>query len=267
MLFRSPIYFTNYYNVVQNQFMTVDCGTIDVPLFYNSCFDYNPMTKDTVYLPYIGYRSLNPDEVQGRTLHIVYKIDCMTGDCVAFITRTAISTGMVPVTQIIAQFSGNCGVRVPFGRQSFDSAIAASIQLMTGAAGALSGVAMLAGGAGALGGGGKQLVEGMIASSVSGITAGAVNGSKAHVERAGVMGASAGYMSVQTPYLIREIPRQSLPDKGYYRRLNGYPTNEAGALGDFTGFTCIESIELSGIAATEEEKEEITRMLIAGVIL
>ena len=261
-----PIYWTYYYPVVENQYVEVDCGTIDVPMFYKTCFDYNPYTKDTIYLPYIGYRSLDPDEVQGHTLKIKYHIDCMTGDCVAFIARTT-SNGLTPVEQVIAQFSGNCGVRVPFGRQSFDNAITASIQLMSGAVGTLGGIAMLAGGAGGLVSGGKQLAEGMIASGVSGMTTSAVNGSKAHTERSGVMGASAGYMGIQYPYLVRQVPHQSLPAEGAYRRLNGYPCNKNGTLGGFDGYTCVESIELSGIGATEDEKNEILNMLTAGVIV
>ena len=226
----------------------------------------NPYTKDELYLPYCGYVSLDPDEVQGRTLKIKYHVDCMTGDCIAFVIRTALN-GMVPVEQVIAQHSGNCGVRIPFGRQSFDAAVSASIQMISAAGGAAGGIAMLAGGAGGLAGGGKQLAEGMIASSVAGIGAGAVNGSKAHVERGGVMGTSAGYMGVQTPYLVRRVLYQSLPDKDYYRRLNGYPCNEAGKLSDFDGFTAVESIELSGIGATQEEKTEILNMLTGGVIV
>lgn len=261
-----PIAWDYYYPVIEQQYHVVDCGTIDVPMFYKTAFDYNPYSKDELYLPYCGYVSLDPDEVQGHTLKIKYHVDCMTGDCIAFVIRTTISE-MTPKEQVIAQHSGNCGVRIPFGRQSFDAAVSASIQMISAAGGAAGGIAMLAGGAGGLAGGGKQLAEGMIASSVAGIGAGAVNGSKAHVERGGVMGTSAGYMGVQTPYLIRRIPYQSLPDKGYYRRLNGYPCNQAGRLLDFEGFTAVESIELSGIGATQEEKTEILNMLTGGVII
>ena len=267
VLKRTPlIAWSAYYPVIEQQYHIVDCGTIEVPMYYKSALDYNPMTSDVIYLPYIGYRKLDPDEVQGQTLRIKYHVDVMTGDCIAFIIRTAIS-GTTPVSQVIAQFSGNCGTRVAFGRQSFDNAIGASIQLMAGAVGTIGGLAMLAGGAGGLASGGKQIAEGMIASSITGITGQAVNASKTRTERSGVMGASAGYMGIQFPYLIRQVPHQDLPDKGYYRRLNGYPCNKAGKLSDFSGFTCLESIELSGIPATQDEKTEILNMLTGGVIV
>ena len=267
VLKRTPlIAWDYYYPVIENQYHIVDCGTIEIPMYYKSALDYNPLTSDTLYLPYIGYRKLDPDEVQGHTLKIKYHVDIMTGDCVAFIIRTTASE-MTPKEQVIAQFSGNCGTRVAFGRQSFDNAISASVQLMAGAVGTIGGLVALAGGAGGLASGGKQLAEGMIAQSVASMGSAAVNGSKSRTERSGVMGASAGYMGIQYPYLIRQVPHQSLPDKGYYRRLNGYPCNKAGTLSSFSGFTCIESIELSGIGATQDEKTEISNMMSAGVIL
>lgn len=254
-----------YYQVIENQYKVIDCGSYTIPLFYNSAFDYSPYTKITVWLPYIGYRDLNADEVMGSTIHIEYHCDCLTGDCIAFISRLAISGGSVPVNQVIAQFNGNCGVRVPFGRMSFDSAITGSMQLIAGAAGALGGIASMIAGAGGMPSGGKQLAEGMVASQVGGMAMGAVNAMKARVERAGAAGASAGYMAIQKPYIIRQIPHQSLPSN--YRRLNGYPANIGDTLGNFSGYTCVESIELTGINATAEEKREILSLLTGGVIV
>ena len=254
-----------YYQVIENQYKVIDCGSYTIPLFYNSAFDYSPYTKISVWLPYIGYRDLNADEVMGSTIHIEYHCDCLTGDCIAFISRLAISGGSVPVNQVIAQFNGNCGVRVPFGRMSFDSAITGSMQLIAGAAGALGGIASMIAGSGGMPSGGKQLAEGMVASQVGGMAMGAVNAMKARVERAGAAGASAGYMAIQKPYIIRQIPHQSLPSN--YRRLNGYPANIGGTLGSFSGYTCVESIELTGISATAEEKREILALLTGGVIV
>lgn len=254
-----------YYQIIENQYKVIDCGSYTIPLFYNSAFDYSPYTKVSVWLPYIGYRDLNADEVVGSTIHIEYHCDCLTGDCIAFISRLAISGGGVPVNQVIAQFNGNCGVRVPFGRMSFDSAITGSMQLIAGAAGALGGIASMIAGSGGMPSGGKQLAEGMVASQVGGMAMGAVNAMKARVERAGAAGASAGYMAIQKPYIIRQIPHQSLPSN--YRRLNGYPSNIGGTLGDFSGYTCVESIELTGISATADEKREILSLLTGGVIV
>lgn len=252
-----PAFFTgsNYFDVVANEFVDIDCGSIAFPLFYKSAFDFNPYSRYILYLPYIGYVELDADDVAGQIISVKYRCDCLTGDCVAFVTKVN------PIlTQVIAQYSGNCGVRVPYGRTSFDAAISASIQLLGG------GIGMAVGAAGAaLGLDGGNVSAGQLANQVSNASITAVNGAKVTTERSGVAGASAGYMSLQKPHLIRNIPHQSLPAN--YRHLNGYPSNIGGTLSQFDGFTAVESIELSGIGATDAEKEEILSLLTRGVYI
>lgn len=250
-----------FYPTIVDQYQEIDCGSLQIPNFYNSCFDFDPYTKIKIWLPYIGYRDLLADEVMGNTLHVKYHVDVMSGDCVAFITRTAFN-GLTPVTQVIAQFSGNCGVRVPFGRQSFDAAIQTSVQLMAGALGNIAGAAVTAGG---LESGGGGLAGSQIDKQVEGATIAGVNASKTKVERSGVAGASAGYMSIQYPYIIRQIPKQSLPHN--YRDLEGYPANIAGPLNKYTGYAAVEIMRLQNCTGTDAEKDEIMSLLKGGVII
>lgn len=248
------------YPQITNQYTTVDCGRLTVNKYFGSCFDNNPYTRLLLWLPYIGYRDLDPDEVVGKTLHIVYKCDCMTGDCVAYVTTEGADAIGPVFARTIAQFSGNCGVRVPFGSTSYDAAVAASVQLLGGAVGmAALGGPMAAGiAAGSIG-------AAQLSNSMAGTTVNAVNGSKTQTERSGVAGASAGYMSIQYPYLLRTVPRQSLPEN--YKDLAGYPSNIAGPLSKFTGYVGVETIDLNGIAATKSELDEITRLLQEGVYI
>lgn len=244
---------------VTHQYKIVDCGDLYISKYYDSCFDNNPYTSIKIWLPYIGYRDLDVDEVMGKTVHIEYHCDCMTGDCICFIQSKGEGNGRY-VERVIAQFSGNCGVRVPFGSQSFDAAVAASIQLLGGAVGmAAGGVAAPAGlAAGAIG-------ESQIASSVAGCTMAAVASNKVSTERSGTAGASAGYLSIQYPYILKEVPRQSRP--GNYRELEGYPSNIKGPLSNYSGFVAIETINLNGIQATREELNEIDSLLRQGVFI
>lgn len=253
--------FDHAYPQVYQQYTVVDCGNLAVPKYFGGALDQNPYTKLLVWLPYIGYRELDPDECMDKTLHIVYHCDCMTGDCVCFISTIAGSGYEVPYDRVVAQFSGNCGVRVPFGATSFDAAIAASVQLLGGAVGTIAGGAARAG----LGLAAGQIGESQIANSVAGSTVNAVQGGKVTSERSGVAGASAGYLSIQYPYLLRTVPRQSLPTN--YMDLEGYPSNVAGPLSKFYGFAAVESIDLNGINATKEELDEITSLLRGGVYL
>lgn len=253
--------FEHAYPQVYQQYTEIDCGGLPVPKYFGSCFDNNPYTELLLWLPYIGYRKLDPDECVGKTIYVKYHCDCLTGDCVAFVMTSAGEGYDVPFDRVIAQFSGNCGVRVPFGATSFDAAIAASVQLLGGAVGAVAGGALGA----AVGVSGASIGASQIGNSIAGSTVSAVNGSKVTSERSGVSGACAGYLSIQYPYLLRTVPNQSLPKN--YQDLEGYPSNIAGPLTKFSGFTAVETIDLNGLDATKEEINEIKQLLIGGVYI
>lgn len=249
------------FTLVSNQFYRLDCGYLNCRKYYDSFLDFDSYSKVKIYLPYIGYRDLIADEVMGRDLHVYYNVDVATGDCVAFIE---VNDGQH--VQITYQFQGNCGMRVPYGRQSFDAAVTASMSMLGGVAGtalAVGGAAVASGGV--LAPAAAGIAAAQIAGQIGSMTASAVSGQKRTMERAGSIGGSAGYMSVQYPYLIRQIPNQSRP--GNYKMLHGYPSNIGGTLGSFSGFTSLESILLDGVSATETEKREIMEVCKGGVII
>ena len=244
---------------VTYQYHEIDCGEIYISRYYDSCFDNNPYTSIKIWLPYIGYRDLDVDEIMGKNIHVVYHCDCMTGDVVAFIESKGAGNGQ-DVSRVIAQFSGNCGVRVPFGANSYDAAVAASIQLLGGAVG------MVAGGAAAPAGlAAGAISESQIASTIGGATMAAVVGNKVNTERSGTAGATAGYFSIQYPYIFKTVPRQSRP--GNFKELEGYPSNIKGPLSNYSGFVAVETINLNGISATREELNELESLLRQGVYI
>lgn len=263
---RRPVFGTNrwtsMYTVLDNQFAEIDCGNLEIPKYYGSAFDYEPYTKIKIYLPFIGYQDLKADEVMGSTINVKYHIDCMTGDCLAIVTDlNTIGTGVM-FPQVIGQYSGTCGVRVPYGRVSYDAAIQAGISLIGAAA--TMGVGAAVGGLG-LAASATELTAGQVANQLSAAGMTAVSGSKVGVVKSGTLGASAAFMGVMTPHVIRYVPRQSLPAN--YRHLCGYPSNISGTLSSFSGFTAVETIQLSGIGATQEEKDEILSILKGGVLV
>lgn len=249
----------NGYPTIENQFQELDFGSLLIPKFYNTAFDYNPFTKIELWLPFCGYKTLDPDDVMGKYVHIKYHVDCLTGDCAIFI-YTTIPTLRDPAEQVIAQFSGNCAVRVPIGEASYDSAVNAGIRLLGSMAGNIVGAANIM----SEGAGGAP-TEDTLTGAAKSFTVGAINSMKVNTQRSGVAGASAGYMGVMKPYIIRHIANQSLPSQ--YMRLNGYPSNISGNLGSFSGFNQLESIELNNVAATEDEKKEIISLLRGGCII
>ena len=259
--------FGHAYPTVANQYVDIPCGSVELKKYWGNCFDYEPYTKIQIWLPYIGYRDLPVDEIMGQTISVMYRCDCLTGDCVAFVYTGVVGETGPQVERVISQFYGNCAVRVPFGATSYDAAIGNSIALMGAAASA-----GLSAGAGAIAEGGKigaGLHAGINAAgeemATNGASIGVVQGSKPNIHKGGAAGAATGYMSVQVPYLIRRIPRQSLPEG--YMNLKGYPSNIGGKLADFTGLAIVDDIQLNNIPALEDERKEIINWLRGGVLI
>lgn len=254
--------FEHAYPRIGEQFFDVNCGDITIKKFWGSCFDYEPYTKIQIWLPYIGYRDLPTDEVMGMTINVTYRCDCLTGDCVAFVSTGVVGETGPQIPRVLAQFYGNCAVRAPFGSQSYDSAISAGIGMIGAAAGV--GLGAAAGAAGLIAGGGA-----LTAGVVSQLGASSMNnviGMKPNISRGGAAGASAGYMSIQKPYIIRRIPRQNLPEG--YIGFKGYPANITSTLGDLGGgYAEVDNIQLNNIPAMETERKEIIEYLKGGVLL
>lgn len=251
----------NYsFKVVNQQYFNLSLGMLEIDKYYDSCFDWDPYQKIQIFIPYVGYRELPVDQVNGKTIQLTYHIDCMSGEFVAFVhTPNTGIDGRPQVEQIICQFAGTMGVRIPLHRQSFDSMVSAGINLLGGAvgmaAGGLSQAAGLEGG---------NLNSNQIASQASAATVSAVNAGKRNVIRSGSIGADAGYIGSQRPFIIRTLPRQSLPVK--YMDLEGYPCNMYGPVADFTGFVAVEMIKLR-VNCTEPEKEMIEQLMRGGVYI
>lgn len=89
---------------VLSQWYDFDFGQLVVKPYSNTALDYAPNTKITAMLPYIGSVTLNTDEIMGQTLNLRYRIDLLSGSCVAMITVNA---------SVYYQFTGECGVSIP----------------------------------------------------------------------------------------------------------------------------------------------------------
>lgn len=251
------------YPIINNEFYELDCGAVRIPPYWDSAFDFSPFTKFQIFLPFIGYRDIDADEIMGAGVQIKYHIDLCTGDCTAFIARSATPEDEYgpKALQVIAQYNGNCATRVPTGRISHDSAVTASMSLLGSAlnvGGAIMGAAL---------GNPGNISASQVANQVSGGTMTAVNGFKKEVQRSGNIAAAAGYMGILRPYIIRQIPRQDLPKE--YKRLEGYPANKGGTLAQFagSGLNTVEAMELTGFNGFESEREELLSILRGGVIV
>lgn len=280
------------------QYVEVDCGTYTLEEYYGSALDYNPYTQVDLFLPFIGQVSLNTDEVMGHTIGVKYRVDIVSGLCVAKVFVD---------NDCMYQFSGNCAIFMPLNSADFSSYLSAAITAATALVSAGSGAAAGAAAAGAeavaepavqTGGNlltsGESLVtpqmalqyrveesvrpmyspsgsEGSPSASFGEMerkfinnSAAAVMGSKISFEHASHLAGNSGILGVRRPYLIINRPDMCNPEK--YGKYNGRPCMMYLYLGNLTGYTEIQEIQLTGFTATNPELAEISKMLKGGVI-
>ena len=230
---------------LSSQYVEVDCGTINCKEYIGSFLDYSPYVNISIYLPYVGYRELSPDDVMNDTIHVVYHIDVLSGGCCAMI-----ETGK---KGLLYSFNGSCIANVPITAINYSGAIQNAVSAvgagLTMAAGIATGAAPL---------------TAMGATSMLGNAANTAVNSKPTIQRSGSMGGAAGLMSLQHPLLIITRPRQSVPAN--LNKFVGLTTNVTMNLATVKGYTVVEHVHLAGIPAMQEEKEELARLLREGVI-
>lgn len=215
-------------------------GTCEIPKKWGAYLDYSPYTKISIFLPFIGFKELDADDVMGKTIALQYIIDILTGACVA-----ELKCG----DTVLYTWSGNCANEVPISGSDWRGAIASAI----GIAATVAGTALVTGGATAP----------MAASMVASVGANSMN-LKPTINRSGAISGSAGYMGQKRPYIIRSIPNLVIPAD--QNKFIGYPSFVTTSLGSLTGYNEIASVHLEGIPATGNELAEIETLLKGGVI-
>ena len=217
---------------VASNFSTLNVGQIVLPTKYNSFLDFAPYTKITIYLPYIGFKEIDATIAIGKTLKVAYVADVITGGCIAQIFINGVR---------FYEFSGEMGVDIP---------ITASNRAQVEASYISNAVGM-----------GASLASGNITGAVDSVLASAT--------------AKYNYSSTDTPnpncvasvnrtcYVI--IERPTYQELSQFNHTKGKMCNLSKTIGSLKGFTiCDANIDLKGITATEQEKQEISNILSSG---
>lgn len=222
-----------------SQFTKIDCGSVTISEYWGAYLDYSPFTSVEIYLPYIGFRKLDTDEVMGKTISVVYNVDNLTGACCAMIKCGS---------SVLYSFAGECATQIPITGVDWSglySSVLQAVSTITSASEAT-----------------KNIPQSVISGTASTISA--TMGMKPAVQRSGHLGGSVGRLGVQTPYVVITYPRQCLPLS--QNKFTGYPSFTTLQLTEVVGYTEVEEIHLSVPTATLEEKREIERLLHEGVI-
>lgn len=231
-------------NVASAQFYAVDCGSIDLTEYFGSYLDYEPYTSVEIYLPFIGTRKLDMDELMPKQVHVKYHIDILSGACVAFV-RSEVQSGSGTSGAVLYTFQGNCATEIPVTGVEFGNAVRSAISIGISA--------------------GSIMATGAVTPAAIGGLASSVMGCKPNVNKSNSIGASGGLMANDTPYLIIKRPNQCKPEN--QNKYLGYPSFVTRNLGGISGFTQMEAVRLNNISCNDEEMTEIMTLLREGVIL
>lgn len=217
--------------LVSEQYVTVDCGSVDMQEYFGNVFDYPPYTEISIYLPFIGIRQLDPSDVMRSTISVKYHIDVLTGACLAEVNVQRDASGGTLYT-----FSGDAAVRYPVSSGSYMGIVSGLIGVAT------------------------SIVSGNLLPALGGATRLHTN-----VDRSGSFTGNSGVMGSKVPYIIISRPQTAMADK--FETLSGYPSNTYTPLSACKGFTQVKLCHVENLSATETEKNEIERLLKEGVIL
>lgn len=239
-------------NLASTQYVTVNCGTINVNEYWGAYLDYSPYTKVEIYLPFIGMKPLNVDDIMGRSINLQYVVDILSGSCVATLECDE---------DVLYSFVGQCSCSVPITGNDWTNVINGVL----GVASSIGGLMMTGSAFAGVPFGQQSGTKINAISSNLSSTAQNVNNSKPIPERSGAMSGMGGILGIQTPYLVLTRPQQCVPD--YQNTYTGYPSFITRGLSQLSGFTIVNSIHLQNVPATDEELNEIETLLKAGVML
>ena len=224
-------------NIVVNQFINIDCGSVNTVEYFGDARDYvSPYTDVECYLPFIGIVKLKTEDIIGSNINIIYTLDVLTGAilCKIFVTKNG-------AKQQLYTFNGNASVQIPLTGSD-------RTRLLSGAiTGAVAGIT----------------TGGLIGAVAGGVSGGLMGGTS--IERSGNFSANSGALGIKKPYLI--ISRKTPYDADSYNDYYGYPSNKTVVLNSCKGFTRVKDIHVNIPNATNEEKNEIETLLKNGVII
>jgi hypothetical protein len=219
-------------NVVDEQYVDVDCGTIQLAELFQNVFDYPPFTEVSLYLPFIGFVKLDVNDIMRGTIQVIYHVDVLTGACLADVKVTRDMFGGV-----IYQYNGDCSVHYPLSSGSYMGMVTAALGVAGTVASGGSMIPMLLG----------------------------VAKAKTSVERSGNLSGNAGAMGIKKPYLVIQRPQTSTANE--FNKYLGKPANFTTKIGSATGYISCTEVHIENCNGTDSELAELESLLKSGIII
>ena len=90
--------------VINSDVVTLPCGELTINEVYENENDYKN-TQCEIYLPFIGYNTINTVDIMNKIITLEYRVNVITGDCIAILKANDI---------VINSYSGNCSFKIPY---------------------------------------------------------------------------------------------------------------------------------------------------------
>lgn len=288
--------------VVQKQYEVFNFGEIIFEPFFENFMDYSPYTKIQLYVPFIGFMPIIPEEWIGYTMNLTYVIDNITGAFQVIVKRLSID-----IEQVVGTYSGKMGFSIPITSFNYGNILSAIATTVTAAATAgfssFNAIATKSGNIGKsiskqeeklatidvssksgqskadrissnidkLKGTQSQLQKSQITTPLASAASASYNKVLSQpnlaidIARSGSLSSELGHMNYLEPYVIITRVNPDVPLE--YNQYFGRPCNKYLPLSSLTGFTVFDNIHLDGVVCTEDEKNLIDKFLKSGVIL
>ena len=227
--------------VVDQQYITIDCGSVNLYERFANVFDYAPYTQIDLYLPFVGIVSVDVADVMRGRVNVIYHIDVITGAVLVEIKilRDGTAGG------VIYQYTGSCAEHYPLSSGSY-------MGIVTGAAGIAGGIAATI----ATGGAAAPMLLGAAAG---------IGGMHAQIQKTNGFSANAGAMGLKKPYFIISRPQTAMAQG--YEKYMGRGANTLVNLSNMKGFVKVKEIYFtnSNPGMTDNEQNKLRAILKEGV--
>ena len=244
--------------VYNGDFVQVYMGYTKVVREYEDYRDYTNV-RYQAYIPMVGVIDLDPAQVVGKYLHLLYTINLTDGSAVVTLAISNLVQAGKPVLpktnewydtpQIVFTSSITYGYEIPLNVESIRSA-----SLMVGEVVAK---AVVGGVAGAIAGN----IPGAVVGAVGGAVGGALDGGVQSAYSAGALTANSNVMGDFTPKLIRTITKDV---SGDISQATGLPCGKVVKVGDASGY--LKAAMVYGTPSTTmQHADEIENMLKEGI--
>lgn len=224
-------------------------------MYFDDYRDFEPFTKISLYLPYIGTVPLKASECNGGRISVVYRFEGISGKCLAMIKttdRNGRQTGYY-------QYGGNAGFALPWiGNNGGGS------QMIHSAASAIAPIDRMST---EKYNGNEKITDNDIktakALAVGKIFDSYIQNTRPHMQ--GGFGVNTGALGADDVVLI--VQRAQFANPENYHDIHGFQTATGGVCGDYSGYTEFNLVELVDCEATQPEQDEILQLLKRGVYL